>query len=123
MCLCVSLFLCAAVTETLEEISVIDDSVTLYPDPLNPDTEIQRDDLILWMFGYQDDPIALIRGGTVETYDDAAGARFRDRLELNETGSLTITDITPELTGLYKLQIISSRRILCKKFRVFMPCK
>ncbi|XP_016419823.1 uncharacterized protein LOC107749244 [Sinocyclocheilus rhinocerous] len=91
-----------------------DDSVTL-----NPDTEIQRDDLILWMFGVQDKLIAQIKGGTGEIYGDA-NERFRDRLKLNEkTGSLTITNIEAEHLGLYKvLTISSSRGTLCKIFRV-----
>uniref|UniRef100_A0A8C1T4I4 Immunoglobulin domain-containing protein n=1 Tax=Cyprinus carpio TaxID=7962 RepID=A0A8C1T4I4_CYPCA len=88
------------------------DSVTL-----KPDTKIQRDDQILWMFGDQDKLIAQIRGGTV---DDDVNERFRGRLKLDKmTGSLTITDIEAEHSGLYKLQIISSSRgILCKKFKV-----
>ncbi|XP_073685389.1 uncharacterized protein [Garra rufa] len=103
------------VKEKVEEKLLEEDSVTL-----NPDTEIQRDDRILWMFGPQDSLIAQIRGGTGETYDGHNG-RFRGRLTLNEkTGALTITNITPEHTGLYKLQTISSRGILCKKFRVFI---
>ncbi len=111
-------------TEKVEVKTEEGGSVTLYPDPLNPDTEIQRDDLILWMFGDQDRLIAEIRGGTGEMTDDAADGRFRDRLELNKTtGSLTITDIKPAHTGRYTLQIISSRETLCKKFRVSIPCK
>ncbi|XP_058616944.1 uncharacterized protein LOC131530600 isoform X2 [Onychostoma macrolepis] len=93
------------------------DSVTL-----NTDTEIQRDDQILWMLGAQDDLIAQIRGGTVEIYDDGVNKRFRDRLKLNKTtGSLTITDIRAEHTGLYKLLTISSSRgILFKKFKLLI---
>ncbi|KTF73028.1 hypothetical protein cypCar_00048118 [Cyprinus carpio] len=95
------------------------DSVTLKPDP-----EIQRDEQMLWMFGEQDDLIAQVKAGTVETYDDAAGEIFRGRLKLDETtGSLTITDITPEHTGLYKLLTISSRGILIKKFMVSIPLR
>ncbi|KAF4098059.1 uncharacterized protein LOC131530785 [Onychostoma macrolepis] len=106
------------VKENVEVKSVEGDSVTL-----KPDTEIQRDDLMLWTFGDQDSLIAEIRGETVAKYDDGAGGRFSGRLELNETGSLTIRDITAQHTGLYKLQTInSSRGTLCKKFRVYMPC-
>ncbi|KTG36007.1 hypothetical protein cypCar_00043815, partial [Cyprinus carpio] len=90
------------------------DSVTL-----NPDTEIQEGDRILWMFGDQDKVIAQIKGGTPETYDDV-NKRFRGRLKLDEkTGSLTITKIEAKHTGLYKLLIISSSRVnLVKKFKV-----
>ncbi|XP_052447183.1 uncharacterized protein LOC127988464 [Carassius gibelio] len=103
------------VCDKVEEKKLIGgDSVTL-----NPGTEIQRDDQILWMFGYQDKVIAQIRGGTV---DDDVNERFRDRLKLDETGSLTITEIEAEHMGLYKLLIISSSRgILFKRFNVSVP--
>ncbi|XP_052447184.1 uncharacterized protein LOC127988465 isoform X1 [Carassius gibelio] len=90
------------------------DSVTL-----KPDTEIQSVDQILWMFGDQDKLIAQIRGGTVETYDDV-NKIFRDRLKLDKTGSLTITEIEAEHTGLYKLLISSSRGTFVKKFKVLL---
>ncbi|KAK2906699.1 hypothetical protein Q8A67_005684 [Cirrhinus molitorella] len=90
------------------------DSVTL-----NTDTEIQEDDLILWMFGPEDCPI--VKGETKEnisTYDGPDG-RFRDKLSLNyESGSLTITNTRTEHTGVYKLQIICSRETKYKTFRV-----
>ncbi|XP_051760485.1 uncharacterized protein LOC127517971 isoform X4 [Ctenopharyngodon idella] len=88
---------------------------------LNPDTEIQRDDLILWMFGAEDNLIAQLIGETKETTYADADERFRDKLQLDKnTGSLTIRNIT---NGPYKLQIISSRRSLSRKFRVFMCCE
>ncbi|KAG1929410.1 hypothetical protein F2P79_022965 [Pimephales promelas] len=86
---------------------------------INPETEIQEDDLIQWRFG--DILIAEIRGGTLKTHDDADDGRFRGRLKLDEkTGSLTITDITTEHTGNYKLQIISSRGNTNKRFVVYV---
>lgn len=86
---------------------------------LNPDTEVQRDDLILWRFG--DNPIAQLTGETKETTYTDADERFRDKLQLDKnTGSLTIRNIT---NGPYKLQIISSRGTLSRKFRVFMCCE
>uniref|UniRef100_A0A8C2K2W5 Ig-like domain-containing protein n=1 Tax=Cyprinus carpio TaxID=7962 RepID=A0A8C2K2W5_CYPCA len=91
---------------------------------LKPDTEIQSDDQILWMFGDQDKRIAQMKGGTVDINDDV-NKRFRGRLELDEmTGSLTITKIEAEHTGLYKLQISSSSgEILVKKFKVSIKRK
>ncbi len=121
-CLCFSLFLCAAGTERVEEKSVEERGTVT----LNLQTEIQEDEEILWIFGDQNILIAQIREETGEIciYDDGAAGRFRGRLELEKTGSLTITDITPEHTGLYKLQIgTSSRGTLCKRFRVSIPCK
>ncbi|KAL0161091.1 hypothetical protein M9458_044816, partial [Cirrhinus mrigala] len=86
---------------------------------LNPHTEIQRGDQIQWMFADEDNRIAQIKGGTGETYN-GANERFKDRLKLDKTtGSLTMTNISDEHTGLYKLQIISSSsgKILYKKFK------
>ncbi|XP_039520368.1 uncharacterized protein LOC120474283 isoform X15 [Pimephales promelas] len=91
---------------------------------INPETEIQKDDLIQWRFGYQDILIAEIRGGTLKTHDDVAGGRFRGRLKLDEkTGSLIITDMITEHTGKYKLQIISSRGNTNKRFVVFVSAR
>ncbi|XP_048038395.1 uncharacterized protein LOC125263453 isoform X2 [Megalobrama amblycephala] len=88
---------------------------------LNPDTEIQKDDLMLWMFGDEDTLIAQIKGqnGEIIKYDDVAKVRFREKLELDKkTGSLTITKIIANHTGLYKLLIINSRGTSYKKFKV-----
>ncbi len=88
---------------------------------LNPDTETQRDDLILWMFGDENNLIAQLTGETKETIYADADERFRDRLLLDKnTGSLTIKNIT---TGPYKLKIVSSRRTSYRKFRVFICCE
>ncbi|XP_016314653.1 uncharacterized protein LOC107667495 isoform X2 [Sinocyclocheilus anshuiensis] len=88
---------------------------------LNPDTETQRDDLFLWMFGEENNLIAQLTGETKETTYADADERFRDKLQLDKnTGSLTIKNIT---TGPYKLQIVSSRRTSYRKFRVFICCE
>lgn len=116
--LCVSLFLCAAVTDEVRNISVEEGKNVI----LNPETEIQRDDIIEWRFGDQDILIAEIRGGTGETHDD--DERFRGRLRLDKrTGSLTIRNITAEKSGPYKLQISSSRGTTNKTFIVTFYCK
>ncbi|XP_052447187.1 uncharacterized protein LOC127988467 [Carassius gibelio] len=90
------------------------DSVTL-----NADIEIQEDDLVLWMFGPADCPLA--KGETKEkisTYDDA-DRRFRGKLSLNyESGSLTITNTRTEHTGAYKLQVICRQETKYKIFRL-----
>ncbi|XP_073793376.1 uncharacterized protein isoform X7 [Danio rerio] len=87
---------------------------------LDPDTETQKDDLILWMFGDEDSLIAQLQK-TTKTFD-GTDARFKNRLNLDrKTGSLTITDIKNYHTGLYKLQISnSSRGTLCKTFKVLV---
>ncbi|XP_073717900.1 uncharacterized protein [Misgurnus anguillicaudatus] len=72
---------------------------------------------LLWQ--YKDTFIAqLNKTGQIKLTHDG---RFRDRLEINnQTGDLTITNIRPEHTGLYKVQISSSRLTLLKKFDVIV---
>uniref|UniRef100_A0A8C1PC42 Ig-like domain-containing protein n=1 Tax=Cyprinus carpio TaxID=7962 RepID=A0A8C1PC42_CYPCA len=87
-----------------ESVSVTEgDSVTLHTDL----TEIHEDDDILWKFGAEDSLIGEInRGDQIFSTFKGADGRFKDRLKLDkQTGSLTITDITTELAGVYELQI------------------
>ncbi|XP_057181303.1 uncharacterized protein LOC130548498 isoform X4 [Triplophysa rosa] len=89
------------------------DSVTLHTDV----TDIQRDDQILWMFGPRDTRIAEIRNQKPNTYDETA--RYKGKLKLNnETGSLTITNISIRNSGLYKVEIINSKETSGRKFNV-----
>ncbi|XP_067252862.1 uncharacterized protein [Chanodichthys erythropterus] len=78
------------------------DSITLNSDL----TEMKDDDVIQWRF--ENTLIAEInkQDDRFTVYDDVLDGRFRDRLKLdNQTGSLTITDITMKHAGDYKLQI------------------
>ncbi|XP_067300933.1 uncharacterized protein [Pseudorasbora parva] len=98
-----------------EELSVMEgDSVSLNSGL----TEIMMGyDWIWWRFGRENTVIAEInkRADRVTVYDDVLDGRFRDRLKLdNQTGSLTVTNITTEDSGRYKL----SRRSSSKAFSV-----
>ncbi|XP_067271500.1 uncharacterized protein [Pseudorasbora parva] len=72
-------------------------------------TEIQRNDQITWKF--EGTLVAQINqtAGLFSTYDDVLDGRFVDRLQLNQqTGSLVITNIRPNTSGLYKVDIFKS---------------
>ncbi|XP_067244916.1 uncharacterized protein [Chanodichthys erythropterus] len=96
------------------EISVMEgDSVTL-------DSGLTDIDyyLIQWRFGTKHTLIAVSNKWYSTINDDVLDRRFRDRLKLDsQTGSLTITNITTEHAGDYKLQTASWKK-LSKAFRV-----
>ncbi|XP_050958126.1 CD48 antigen-like isoform X1 [Labeo rohita] len=93
---------CLQPVDAVKSVSVMEgDSVTLNSSL----TEI-NDDLILWRFGMKNTLIAEINlpADSITIYDDVLDGRFRDRLSLDDqNGSLTITNITTEHAGLYKL--------------------
>ncbi|XP_050960600.1 SLAM family member 9 [Labeo rohita] len=95
--------------DKVESLSVMEgDFVTLNSE----DTEMHGDNTILWKFGPEKSLIAKINRETkiFSTYNDVLDGRFRDRLKLNnQTGSLTITDITTVHAGLYELEIIGEK--------------
>ncbi|XP_067252828.1 CD48 antigen-like [Chanodichthys erythropterus] len=94
-----------------ESVSVMEgDSVTLHSD-----TEIQKDDLILWRFGTEDSPMAEVTQ-IISISGSAEG--FKDRLHLDpRTGSLTVRNIRTNQSGTYKAQIIG-RKVSMKMFNV-----
>ncbi|XP_073700169.1 uncharacterized protein [Garra rufa] len=101
LCLClVGVF--GVDTGEMQTVSVIKgDSVTLNTDV----PEVQKYLLIQWMFGST--RIAEINRltQTNSTYDGADGG-FRDRLKLDQTGSLTITNTRTTDSGVYQLNIV-----------------
>uniref|UniRef100_A0A673IRK1 Ig-like domain-containing protein n=1 Tax=Sinocyclocheilus rhinocerous TaxID=307959 RepID=A0A673IRK1_9TELE len=104
-----------------ESVSVMEgDSVTLNTDV----TEILEDDDILWKFGAEKSRIAEIsrEKQIFFTYDNVPDGIFRDRLKLdNQTGSLTIKNITSEHVGLYELQISGRSFVLPVTYSSRLP--
>ncbi|XP_073669714.1 uncharacterized protein [Paramisgurnus dabryanus] len=79
--------------------------------------EIQKDEVILWMFG--DMPIAQYIGGTDKTTLYKSDERFKDKLAIDyQTGDLTIRNIKLENSGEYKVQIKNSSGTKDKIFNV-----
>ncbi len=91
-----------------ESVSVMEgDSVTLNTDV----TELHKDDDILWYYG----PNLVTK--IFSTFDVPDG-RFRNRLKLNnQTGSLTITNITTQHAGLYR-QVTDGAKYSSRTFSV-----
>uniref|UniRef100_A0A673KUJ6 Ig-like domain-containing protein n=1 Tax=Sinocyclocheilus rhinocerous TaxID=307959 RepID=A0A673KUJ6_9TELE len=90
------------------------DSVTL-----NTDVTQIHEDYILWKFGAEKSLIAKIQKNKqlLSTFEGPDG-RFRHRLKLdNQTGSLTITNITTQHAGDYVVKI-SGAKITSKTFSV-----
>ncbi|KAK9967225.1 hypothetical protein ABG768_001633 [Culter alburnus] len=100
-----------------DSVSVMEgDSVTLYTDL----TEIHEDEDLLWKYVAEKSLIAKIsiENQIFSIYDDVPDGRFRDRLKLDhQTGSLTITNITTEHAGDYKLEI-NGAKLTTKTFSV-----
>ncbi|XP_067272576.1 CD48 antigen-like [Pseudorasbora parva] len=94
----------------LKSVSVTEgDSVTLNSDL----TDIDDDDVITWRFGAENTLIAEINvlDDSITVYDDVPDGRFRDRLKLDHhTGSLTITNISTEHAGDYRLKTNRMRK-------------
>ncbi|XP_051977474.1 hepatocyte cell adhesion molecule-like [Xyrauchen texanus] len=92
--------------DKVKSVSVMEgDSVTLHTD----DTEILRDDVLQWMFGAQNPDTVIAQINREANITSIMDEQLRFRLQLNDqTGDLTITNITTAHTGLYKVQIITN---------------
>ncbi|XP_052445202.1 SLAM family member 9 [Carassius gibelio] len=101
--------------EKKKSLSVMEgDSVTLCTDV----TKIQKNDLILWMYSINnsDTRIAEMYKQVISIYDN--NEIFRNRLQMDyHSGSLTITNIRTEHSGLYKLTVIGGG-VIYKSFTV-----
>ncbi|XP_073669719.1 uncharacterized protein [Paramisgurnus dabryanus] len=94
----------AQINDEVKSVSVMEgDSVTLHID-----IKLKTGDVIDWVFGLKGSLIAQINGANKTSIYDVFDVRFRDRLQVNnQTGDLTITNITTQHTGLYQLTITS----------------
>uniref|UniRef100_A0A671Q7P2 Ig-like domain-containing protein n=1 Tax=Sinocyclocheilus anshuiensis TaxID=1608454 RepID=A0A671Q7P2_9TELE len=105
-----SVCLCAFGVETdeMKSVSVMEgDSITL-----QTDTEIKKDDLILWRFGAEDSPMAEVNRSAQIISVSESTKGFKDRLHLDpQTGSLTVRNIRTDHSGIYKTQIIGNKMI------------
>ncbi|XP_065100449.1 uncharacterized protein [Paramisgurnus dabryanus] len=92
------------------------DSVTLHADI----TDLRKDEVIEWSFILQRSRtiVAINKAANkISIYDDVLDGRFRDRLQINDqTGDLTITNITTQHTGLYKINRGTSSRFYIKVY-------
>ncbi|XP_056614797.1 uncharacterized protein LOC130429964 [Triplophysa dalaica] len=89
--------------DEMKSVSVMEgENVTLHTDV----SEIQRDDLILWRFGSEDVRIADVNRSAKIIF---ASEGLSERLKLDQTGSLTITNISITDSGVYKAQIIGNK--------------
>ncbi|KAI7791579.1 hypothetical protein IRJ41_025924 [Triplophysa rosa] len=92
-------------TDEVKSVSVMEGhSVTLH----NNTADTHTDDLIVWSFVTQESRIARVNreANKVSVYADVHDGMFRDRLQVeNQTGSLTITNITTQHSGLYHMTI------------------
>ncbi|XP_067236828.1 uncharacterized protein [Chanodichthys erythropterus] len=89
------------------------DSVTLNPDL----TQIQGIIQMMWRFGDSHSVIAQIEENNI-SLSRSLPEMFRDRLKLDQTGSLTITNMRTKHSGLYKLEINHRTGTLPLNFRV-----
>nr|XP_055072984.1 SLAM family member 9-like [Misgurnus anguillicaudatus] len=99
----------------VKSVSVYDgDSLTLHTDI----TDIQRDYVIDWRFVTRRARIARIYKQNILINDNVLDGRFRDRLQLNnQTGDLTITNITTQHSGLYEIYLLTDSRRMDTYFR------
>ncbi|XP_043078594.1 uncharacterized protein LOC122327354 isoform X2 [Puntigrus tetrazona] len=67
--------------------------------------EVQQEDLIVWRFGDKGILLGKLDMETKETSLNDADERFKGRLKLDWTGSLTIENTRSEHAGLYEVQI------------------
>nr|XP_055073173.1 uncharacterized protein LOC129453132 isoform X2 [Misgurnus anguillicaudatus] len=87
-------------------------------------TETQRKEGISWKFGPHEITIAEIEVGdnNIRPYEDRADKRFKGRLKLDHSGSLTITNTKTNDSGLYKVsQTSTDKQLSVFNLNVYAP--
>ncbi|XP_043078858.1 natural killer cell receptor 2B4-like [Puntigrus tetrazona] len=113
LCALLLFILCGVFGDEIKSVSVTEgDSVTL-----NTEFKVHGKDMLLWMFGPQETRIAEIYYQNMIIYESYE--TFGDRLQMDDqTGTLTIRNISNDHSGLYKLLILSNRENSYKRFSV-----
>ncbi|KAI7791549.1 putative natural killer cell receptor 2B4-like [Triplophysa rosa] len=83
-------------------------------------TELHTHDVVEWMFGVQSpDEIIIAEFNTEANITSFNNERFKNHLQIyDQTGSLIITNITTEHTGLYKAEINRKPSVLIRHFNL-----
>ncbi|KAA0711978.1 hypothetical protein E1301_Tti012719 [Triplophysa tibetana] len=103
--------------DEVKSVSVMEgESVTLHTDL----THIQTQDFIKWIYEPKESLLAEFNiRANLTSIRDTHDERFRNKLQLdNQTGSLTITNMSIRNVGLYTLTIYSSKETSYKKLSV-----
>ncbi|XP_026113558.1 uncharacterized protein LOC113092160 isoform X2 [Carassius auratus] len=112
LCLLMMCGVFCAETDEVKSVSVMEgDSVTLNPDL----TQIKGIVLLLWRFGDKGSTIAQIDEDEILYNNNEI---FKDRLQLDQSGSLTINNTRTKHTGLYEAEISHNTGTLYIKFRL-----
>ncbi|XP_067237008.1 uncharacterized protein [Chanodichthys erythropterus] len=109
------LLMCGVFGAGTDEVKTVmeGDSVTLNPDL----TQIQGINQMMWRFGDSRSVIAQIEENDI-SLSPSLPEMFKDRMKLDQTGSLTITNMRTKHSGLYKLEINHKTGTLYLNFRV-----
>lgn len=82
-------------------------------------TEIQKDEEIVWRFKKEHVIARIIKDKQIfSTFDNEADGIFKGKLHLNRNGNLIITNIGPNTSGIYELDVKGKYHTLHNSFNV-----
>ncbi|XP_058617514.1 hepatic and glial cell adhesion molecule-like [Onychostoma macrolepis] len=88
--------------DEVKSVSVMEgDSFTLSPN--TNDADMLRENLIMWRFGNNNNNSLIAKFNRKDNTTECPDKRFRDRLTLDQTGSLSITNTRTTDSGLYRV--------------------